>query len=87
MVQTVKNLPVIRETWIWSLGWEDPLKMEGTKDGASMSEQPGAPQSFKEMVGMITREIHSSFEGLALHWLFLDFYPIMMKFYCYYYDY
>ena len=22
----VKNLPAIRETWVWSLGWEDPLK-------------------------------------------------------------
>ena len=23
---TVKNLPAIQETWIWSLGWEDPLE-------------------------------------------------------------
>jgi len=37
MVQIIKNLPVIQETWIWFLGWEDPLKMEGTKNGASMS--------------------------------------------------
>ena len=22
----VKNLPVMWETWVWSLGWEDPLK-------------------------------------------------------------
>ena len=22
----VKNLPVIRETWVRSLGWEDPLE-------------------------------------------------------------
>ena len=22
----VKNLPAVRETWVWSLGWEDPLK-------------------------------------------------------------
>ena len=26
VVQTVKNLPAIRETWVWSLGWEDPLE-------------------------------------------------------------
>ena len=25
VAQLVKNLPAIRETWIWSLGWEDPL--------------------------------------------------------------
>ena len=23
--QTVKNLPAVRETWVQSLGWEDPL--------------------------------------------------------------
>ena len=26
MVQTVKNLSTMRETWIRSLGWEDPLE-------------------------------------------------------------
>ena len=26
VAQTVKNLPAMQETWIWSLGWEDPLK-------------------------------------------------------------
>ena len=26
MAQTVKNLPAMRETWIPSLGWEDPLE-------------------------------------------------------------
>ena len=26
VVQMVKNLPATRETWIWSLGWEDPLE-------------------------------------------------------------
>ena len=26
MVQLVKNLPAMRETWVRSLGWEDPLK-------------------------------------------------------------
>ena len=25
VAQLVKNLPVMRETWIWSLDWEDPL--------------------------------------------------------------
>ena len=24
--QLVKNLPVMRETWVQSLGWEDPLE-------------------------------------------------------------
>ena len=26
VAQMVKNLPAIRETWIWSLGWDNPLK-------------------------------------------------------------
>ena len=26
VAQTVKNLPAMQETWIWSLGWENPLK-------------------------------------------------------------
>ena len=26
MAQTVKNLPAMQETWIESLGWEDPLE-------------------------------------------------------------
>ena len=26
MAQTVKNLPAMQETWVPSLGWEDPLE-------------------------------------------------------------
>ena len=26
MAQLVKNLPAVQETWIQSLGWEDPLE-------------------------------------------------------------
>ena len=26
VAQTVKNLPVMQETWVLSLGWEDPLE-------------------------------------------------------------
>ena len=26
VAQTVKNPPAMRETWVWSLGWEDPLE-------------------------------------------------------------
>ena len=25
VAQTVKNLPVMQEIWVWSLGWENPL--------------------------------------------------------------
>ena len=26
VAQLVKNLPAMRETWVWFLGWEDPLE-------------------------------------------------------------
>ena len=26
VAQRVKDLPAMRETWVWSLGWEDPLE-------------------------------------------------------------
>ena len=28
VAQTVKHLPAVRETWVQSLGWEDPLEKE-----------------------------------------------------------
>ena len=28
VVQMAKRLPIMRETWVWSLGWEDPLRKE-----------------------------------------------------------
>ena len=30
VAQTVKHLPTMRETWVRSLGWEDPLEKEMT---------------------------------------------------------
>ena len=26
VAQLVKSLPEVQETWVWSLGWEDPLE-------------------------------------------------------------
>ena len=26
VTQLVKNPPAMQETWVWSLGWEDPLE-------------------------------------------------------------
>ena len=47
----VKNLPAIQETWVWSLGWEDPLeKGRPTHSGIlawriPWTEEPGRLQS------------------------------------------
>ena len=47
----VKNLPTMQETWVQSLGWEDPLE-EGTAIHSSIlawkipwTEEPGRLQS------------------------------------------
>ena len=51
MAQTVKNLPAMWETWVRSLGWEDPLE-EGMATPSSIlawriprTEEPGGLQS------------------------------------------
>ena len=35
LAQLVKNLPAMREIWIWTLGWEDPLE-KGTATHSSI---------------------------------------------------
>ena len=51
VAQTVKRLPAMRETWVQSLGWEDPLE-EGMTTHSSIlawripwTEEPGRLQS------------------------------------------
>ena len=46
-----KNLPAIQETWVRSLGWEDPVE-EGMATNSSIlawkipwTDEPGGPQS------------------------------------------
>ena len=51
MAQTVKSLPAILETWVQSLGWEDPLKKEMATHSSILTwkitwtEEPGRLQS------------------------------------------
>ena len=53
VAQMVKNLPAMWETWVWSLGWEDPLE-EGMATHSSIlawripwTEEPGGLQSME----------------------------------------
>ena len=47
----VKNLPGMKETWVWSLGWEDPLEKGMAAHSSiltwevSWTEEPGRLQS------------------------------------------
>ena len=45
MVQTVTKLPAMRETWVRSLGREDPLEKGVTSHSSSWTEEPGGLQS------------------------------------------
>ena len=51
MAQPVKNLPAMQETWVRSLGWEDPLEKEMVTHSSITAwrvlstEEPGRLQS------------------------------------------
>ena len=51
MAQMVKRLPTMWETWVQSLGWEDPLEKEMATDSSTLvrksqwTEEPGRLQS------------------------------------------
>ena len=51
VAQLVKNLPAVQETWVRSLGWQDPLEKEMATHPiilawkTSWTEEPGGLQS------------------------------------------
>ena len=51
MAQTVKNLPAMQETWVRTLGWEDPLEKGMATHSSILArriswiEEPGVLQS------------------------------------------
>ena len=51
VAQTVKHLPVVWETWVLSLDWEDPLEKEMATHSSTLAwkipwtEEPGRLQS------------------------------------------
>ena len=51
LAQTVKCQPTMLETWVWSLGWEDPLEKEMATHSSTLAwkipwmEEPGSVQS------------------------------------------
>ena len=51
VAQTVKRLPTMRQTWVWSLGQEDPLEKEMATHSSTLAwkipwtEEPGRLQS------------------------------------------
>ena len=53
MAQRVKRLPSMQETWVQSLGWEDPLEKEMAAHSSILAwdtpwtEEPGGLQSME----------------------------------------
>ena len=51
VAQMVKHLPAVRETWVQSLGWEDPLEKEMATHSSTLAwkiprtVEPGRLQS------------------------------------------
>ena len=51
MAQMIRSLPARQETWVQSLGWEDPLEMEMATHSSILAwrilwtEEPGEVQS------------------------------------------
>ena len=57
MAQLVKNPPAMQETWVRSLGWEDPLEKEVTTHSSVLAwevpwtEEPGRLPSMGSQKG------------------------------------
>ena len=59
MAQSIKSLPAVQETWVQSLGWEDPLEKEMATHSSILgwrtpwTEEPGGLQSMgSQRVGL-----------------------------------
>ena len=66
MAPTVKNLPALRETWVFSLNWEDPLEKEMTTHFSILAweipwtEEPGGIHSMGSQSQRRLSQTHSS---------------------------
>ena len=75
LAQMVKNLPAMQKTWVWLLGWEDPLE-KGMATHSNIlawripwTEEPGAcsPQGCKELD--TTEQLRLSLSLLSTCWV------------------
>ena len=62
VAQSVKSLPAMQETWVQSLGWEDPLEKKIATHSSNLAwripwtEEPGGLQSMGSSVGSASLE-------------------------------
>ena len=77
VAQTVNCLPTMRETWVWSLGWEDVLEKEVATHSSTLAwkilwtEEPGRLQSMgSQRVG------HDWVTSLSLSYVYAILLPL-----------
>ena len=64
VAQMVKRLPAMRETWVQSLGWEDPLEKEMATHSSILAwkipwtKEPGGLQSMGRKESDTTERLH-----------------------------
>ena len=67
VAQRLKRLPAMREMWVWSLGWEDPLEKEMATHSSILTwrilwmEEPGGLQSIVHWTGDAIQLSHPLF--------------------------
>ena len=77
VAQMVKNLPAMQQTWVWSLGQEDPLEKENATHSSILAweipwtEEPAGLQSMdhkeSDTVEQIIFSLSHTHEGMCLH--------------------
>ena len=83
VAQTIKNPPVMQETWVRSLGWEDPLKVGMATTpvflpGESHRQEPGRLQSMEsQTVGHDWATKHNT-ETLVLKLIVSELWELVM---------
>ena len=67
VAETIKNLPAIQETWVWSLGWEDLLEKNVATHSSilawriPMDREPGELQSMRlQSQTWLSNQVHYS---------------------------
>ena len=60
VAQMVRNLLIIQETWVWSLGWEDPLEKEWLPTPVFLPGEFHGPRSWVVYSPQVRKELDMS---------------------------
>ena len=61
VAQIVKNLPIMQETWVGSLGWEDPLEKRKATDSSILAWRISYRGAWQTKVHGVTKSRLSNF--------------------------